>query len=84
MTPAEVAAALRGPNPPHLLDVRQPDEHAFVALPNSTLIPLAHVPTRADEITSARTGVQRFEVCISCTISTSERNAVVYERQPRP
>ena len=50
MTPSELAAALRAPNPPHLLDVRQPDEHAFVALPNSTLIPLAEVPMRADEI----------------------------------
>ncbi len=50
MTPTELATALRSPNPPHLLDVRQPDEHAFVALANSTLIPLAEVPMRADEI----------------------------------
>ena len=50
MTPTELVDALRSPNPPHLLDVRQPDEHALVALPNSTLIPLAEVPFRADEI----------------------------------
>lgn len=50
MLPAELAAALRSPNPPHLLDVRQPDEHALVALPDSKLIPLAEVPFRADEI----------------------------------
>ena len=41
---------LRAPNPPHLLDVRQPEEHAFVSLPNSTLIPLGELPARLDEI----------------------------------
>ena len=48
--PAELAAKLKAPNPPHLLDVRQPEEHEFVALPNSTLIPLGELMARADEI----------------------------------
>jgi len=50
MTASELAAKLHSANPPHLLDVRQPDEHAFVALPNSTLIPLGELLQRADEI----------------------------------
>ena len=50
MNPPELAAKLRSPNPPHLLDVRQPEEHAFVALPGSTLIPLGELLARADEI----------------------------------
>jgi rhodanese-related sulfurtransferase len=33
-----------------LLDVRQPEEHAYVALPGSTLIPLAEMPNRLKEL----------------------------------
>jgi rhodanese-related sulfurtransferase len=50
MTPAELKEKFDASAPPHLLDVRQPDEHAFVALPNSTLIPLGELIARADEI----------------------------------
>ena len=50
MSPAELAEKLHGVTPPRLLDVRQPEEHAFVALPNSTLIPLGELMMRADEI----------------------------------
>ena len=50
MTPQELSEKLRAPSPPRLLDVRQPDEHALVSLPNSTLIPLAELLLRAAEI----------------------------------
>ena len=50
MTPQELAEKLRSATPPRLLDVRQPEEHAFAALPNSTLIPLGELPARAEEI----------------------------------
>lgn len=50
MTPAELKAKLESSTPPRLLDVRQPEEHAFVALPSSTLIPLGEVLGRAEEI----------------------------------
>jgi rhodanese-related sulfurtransferase len=50
MTPHELATRIGAPNPPHLLDVRQPEEHAFVSLPNSTLIPLGELSDRVDEI----------------------------------
>lgn len=50
MTPTELAEKLSSATPPRLLDVRQPDEHAFVALPNSTLIPLGELMMRVDEI----------------------------------
>ena len=50
MTPHELSEQLRSPQPPRLLDVRRVEEHAFVALPNSTLIPLAELMARADEI----------------------------------
>ena len=50
LSPTELAAKLRSPTPPHLLDVRQPEEHALAALPDSTLIPLGELFSRADEI----------------------------------
>ncbi|HSQ57745.1 MAG TPA: rhodanese-like domain-containing protein [Gemmata sp.] len=33
-----------------LLDVRQPDEHAYCALPGSVLIPLGELPARLAEV----------------------------------
>lgn len=50
ISPRELDERLRSPAPPHLLDVREPDENAFVALPNSTLIPLGQLASRYDEI----------------------------------
>ena len=50
MTPTELFAKIKSVNPPRLLDVRQPEEHAFVSLPNSTLIPLGELAERIDEI----------------------------------
>lgn len=50
MTPLELSERLRGPQPPRLLDVRQPEENTFVALPDSRLIPLGELLPRVDEI----------------------------------
>lgn len=50
MSPTELAAGLSSPKPPRLLDVRQPEEHAFVAFPNSTLVPLGELAARMEEI----------------------------------
>lgn len=50
MSPHELAEALRGANPPALLDVREEDEHQFAALPNSTLVPLGQIPGRIAEL----------------------------------
>ncbi len=50
MSPEELAAALKSERPPHLLDVRQPEEHATAVLPNSKLIPLGELLGRAKEI----------------------------------
>lgn len=50
VSPQQLAEQLKSANPPHLLDVREPGEHAVAALPNSTLIPLGELAFRADEI----------------------------------
>src|SRR5262245_46880329 len=48
----DLAAKIAGGEPVHLLDVRQPDEHAFAALPASHLVPLNELPARLAEIPS--------------------------------
>lgn len=48
--PADLARRLRNPNPPRLLDVRQPEEHNLAALPHSRLIPLGELGERTDEL----------------------------------
>jgi rhodanese-related sulfurtransferase len=50
--PATLAARLSGPLEarPVLLDVRFPEEHAYVALPDSVLIPLPELDERAEEL----------------------------------
>jgi adenylyltransferase/sulfurtransferase len=50
ITPPQLAEKLAAGEPVFLLDVRQPDEHAYAALPGSTLIPLGELPQRAGEV----------------------------------
>ena len=45
----QLAEKLAAGEPMYLLDVRQPDEHAFAALPRSTLIPLGELPGRVTD-----------------------------------
>ncbi len=47
ITPEDYRVLAAGPNPPLLLDVREPWEHATAALPNATLIPMNEIPSRA-------------------------------------
>lgn len=76
MTPAELKEKLSSSHPPRLLDVRQPDEHAFVALPDSTLIPLGELITRADEIEDWRDD----EVVVYCHHGIRSAQAVAHLR----
>jgi rhodanese-related sulfurtransferase len=50
IAPEELAALLDGPGAPILLDVRQPEEHRFVRLPPSRLIPLPELAARIGEL----------------------------------
>lgn len=54
ITPAELAKLLQSENPPHLLDVRQPEEFAHAALPGATLVPLDTLPARLEELAEWR------------------------------
>jgi rhodanese-related sulfurtransferase len=46
----QLAAKLAAGEPVYLLDVRQPEEHDFASLPQSTLIPLGELPGRVTEV----------------------------------
>jgi rhodanese-related sulfurtransferase len=48
--PEKLAEKLRAGEPVYLLDVRQPWEHDYCALPDSVLIPLPELPGRLDEV----------------------------------
>jgi adenylyltransferase/sulfurtransferase len=48
--PHELAERLAAGRPTCLLDVREPWEHAYVALPESTLVPLGELPERHREL----------------------------------
>jgi rhodanese-related sulfurtransferase len=48
--PAELKRKLDAGEPVYLLDVRNPDEHAFCRLPESLIIPLPELLARVDEV----------------------------------
>lgn len=77
MTPAELAARLRSPEPPALLDVREPEEHAFCALPASRLIPLGELVERVDELADWR----EREIVVYCHHGVRSAHAIGILRQ---
>jgi rhodanese-related sulfurtransferase len=50
ITPEELAEKLRGSPPPHLLDVREPEEFALTQLEGAQLIPLGELAARLGEL----------------------------------
>ncbi|MFO0826055.1 MAG: rhodanese-like domain-containing protein [Gemmataceae bacterium] len=48
--PNDLKSLLDAGEPVLLLDVRQPEEHAYCALPGSVLIPLGELHSRASEL----------------------------------
>ena len=76
MTPIELQARLSEGSLPRLLDVRQPEENAIVALANSVLIPLGELFSRVDEIEDWR----EEEVVVYCHHGIRSANAVAQLR----
>ena len=74
--PHEVASRLRSGEPPRLLDVREPHEHAFASLPGSVLIPLGELPSRHEEIVSW----QPHEIVVYCHHGVRSAHAVAWLR----
>lgn len=54
MPPTELAERLRSGDPPVLLDVREPWEHAVASLPGARLVPLNTLPAALPSLDPAR------------------------------
>jgi len=54
ITPTELQELLAGPNPPLLVDVREPFEAEIVQIAGSLLIPMNSLPQRLQEIPKDR------------------------------
>ena len=68
--PEALAAALRSPDPPLVVDVREPMEWELSSFPGALRIPRAELPERLDELTRAR------EVVLICSVGTRSAYAV--------
>lgn len=77
MSAVELSDALKSAQPPRLLDVRQPEEHALVALPGATLIPLNELPARVAELESWRAE----DVVVYCHHGVRSLHAIGFLRQ---
>jgi len=76
ITPQQLEERLRSANPPCLLDVREPEEHQFAALPNSVLIPVREIAHGADEIEQWK----HQEIVVYCHHGIRSLNAIAQLR----
>ena len=76
ISPRELSVQLRSAAPPRLLDVREPEEHQLVALPDSVLIPLGELAVRAGEIEDWK----NEEIVVYCHHGIRSLNAIAQLR----
>lgn len=74
IAPEELSRRLASTQPPFLLDVREPFEHAISALPGATLVPLATLPANAETLPRDR------EIVVYCHHGVRSARAVHYLR----
>jgi rhodanese-related sulfurtransferase len=74
ITPEELARRIAAGAAPLLLDVRQPEEHAYVSLVPSTLIPLPELAARLAELAKTQ------EIVAYCHHGVRSRHAAVFLR----
>jgi adenylyltransferase/sulfurtransferase len=72
MTVRELKARLDAGEPPQIIDVREPQEHAICRIPGAQLIPLAQLPQRLAEIERTR------EVVVLCKMGARSGRAVAF------
>jgi rhodanese-related sulfurtransferase len=70
----ELKAALESPKPPVLVDVRNPDEHAYARIEGSTLIPLYEIEERAQELDA----VKGRPVVVYCHLGVRSLDGAAY------
>lgn len=77
LSPLELSDRLQSPSPPRLLDVREPEEHAYCALPGSRLLPVSELIERLDELQDWRDE----EIVVYCHHGVRSAHAIAYLRQ---
>lgn len=70
ITARDLAERLRQPNPPLLVDVREPDEFAFAHLEGALLMPLKTLPQRLGELDKTH------EIVLCCHHGVRSLNAL--------
>lgn len=63
--------------PPHLLDVREPEEFELVALPHARLLPLGQIPARFAEIEKWK----KDRVVVYCHHGVRSLHAIAFLRE---
>ena len=76
ISPTVLAARLREPTPPHLLDVREAEENAFCALSGSTLLPLSELAERAGELSAWK----EQDIVVYCHHGVRSAHAIAFLR----
>ena len=62
ITATELKALLDSGDEIQLIDVRQPDEYAFVRIPGAKLIPLGEIIRRMDELDDTRLAIMQCKM----------------------
>ena len=62
ITATELKALLDSGDEIQLIDVRQPDEYAFVRIPGAKLIPLGEIVRRMDELDDTRLAIMQCKM----------------------
>lgn len=75
ITATELKARIDSGEDIQLIDVRQPEEHAFAKIEGAKLIPLGELPTRVSEIDATR------EVIFQCKSGVRSARAVEFLQQ---
>jgi adenylyltransferase/sulfurtransferase len=77
LSPSELSQRLQSASPPRLLDVREPEEHAYCALPDSRLLPLSELIERLEELQDWRDE----EIVVYCHHGVRSTHAIAHLRQ---
>jgi rhodanese-related sulfurtransferase len=70
----DLSAKLKGPNPPLIVDVRQPDEYQFCRIEGALLRPLNEIGQWSKELDPEQ------EIVLQCHTGVRSAQAVVYLR----
>ena len=75
ITVKNLAEKLKGPNPPVLIDVREPHEHRFCRIEGAQLMPLGEIEAWAERLDP------EAEIVLQCHTGVRSAHATLYLKQ---